>query len=46
MKKERSCWCEDARDGGFMAPAAPVAAPISVLIALNYAGLHNFRDRR
>jgi len=24
-----------------MAPAAPVAAPISILIALNYAGLPN-----
>jgi hypothetical protein len=24
-----------------MAPAAPVAARINVLIALNYAGLHN-----
>jgi hypothetical protein len=34
MKKERSCWCEDDRDGSFIAPAAPVAAPISVLIAL------------
>jgi hypothetical protein len=37
MKKERSCPREHDRGGGFMAPAAPVAAPISV----NYAGLHN-----
>jgi hypothetical protein len=41
MKKERSCACEQNREGGFMACAARVAAPINVLIALNYAGSHN-----